>query len=636
MRRSPVLLTAAGLFLACVLFLAVSSIAARLFPAASVDLTDQGLYTLSGGTKAILQRIDEPITLKFYYSKRLGEVVPSYGVYADRVRALLQRYASIAGGKIHLEILNPTPFSELEDQATAAGLQAVTLEQGSESVYFGLSGSNTTDDTETIPFFQSDREKFLEYDLTRMVQALAHPKKKIVGLMTELQLEGDPVAQMRGQQSMPQAVMDQLRQNYDVHDLAVSIDSPIPDDVDVLMLVQPEKLDDKTEYAIDQFVLRGGHVLLFADPYSEFEQSHRSAMRRGGAPPGVDRLLKAWGVTLTPAKFVGDRAAATSVNAGDPDHPIEAEYLGWLTLRGDDINPTDPITGRLTQINVGTAGAIAPIKGAHTDFEWLLRSSNDSNMIDVSRVAGAPVPDILGLLKDFTPSGQRYTIAARVSGIASTAFPDGPPKDVTSDKSDKLSGMPQIKTAQQPINVIVVADTDILDDHFWIQFQDFMGRRVGTPIANNGDFVQNAVDSLGGTADLINLRSRGSAVRPFTVVDSMRHAADDRYRTHEKELEGRLQEAQQKLASIKPADDSSGDVTLTPDQQKTVDQFRAEIVATRTELRQVQLALREHIDRLKNKLVFFDVVLMPLLVAGLAVLIGVLRVRRRQRRATVH
>jgi ABC-type uncharacterized transport system involved in gliding motility auxiliary subunit len=630
-------LTAAGLFLACLLFLAVSSIAGRLFPTASIDLTDQGLYTLSDGTKSILRRIDEPITLKFYYSTRLGQVVPSYGVYADRVRALLQRYASIAGGKIHLEILNPAPFSELEDQATAAGLQAVTLEQGSEAVYFGLAGSNSTDDTETIPFFQSDREKFLEYDLTRMVQALAHPKKKVVGLMTALQLEGDPVAQMRGQPSMPQAVMDQLRQNYDVHDLAISIDSAIPEDVDVLMLVQPEGLDDKTEYAIDQFVLRGGHVLLFADPYSEFEQSHRSAMRRpGNGAAQIDRLLKAWGVALTPGKFVGDRAAATSVNAGDPDHPIEAEYLGWLSLRGDDINPTDPITGRLTQINVGTAGAIAPIKGATTDFEWLLRSSDDSNLIDVSRVAGQPVPDILGLLRDFTPSGKRYTIAARVTGITSTAFPGGPPKDVLSDKSDALSGVPEIKTAQQPINVIVVADSDILDDHFWIQFQDFMGRRVGTPIANNGDFVQNAVDSLGGTADLINLRSRGSAVRPFTVVDSMRHAADDRYRTREKELEGRLQEAQQKLASIKPADDSNGDVTLTPDQQKTVDQFRAEIVATRTELRQVQLALREHIDRLKNKLVFLDVVLMPLLVAFLAVVIGVVRVRRRQRRATAH
>jgi len=635
MRRSPIFLTVAGLALACVLFLAVSSITARLFPSASLDLTDQGLYTLSDGTKAILQRIDEPITLKFYYSTRLGDVVPSYGIYADRVRALLQRYASLAGGKIHLEILNPTPFSEMEDQATAAGLQAVPLEQGGDTVYFGLTGSNSTDDTETIAFFQRDREKFLEYDLTRMVQALAFPKKRVVGLLSSLQLEGDPVAQMRGQPSQPQAVLDQLRQNYEVRDLATSIDA-IPDDIDVLMIVQPERLDEKTQYAIDQFVLHGGHVLLFADPYSEFEQAHRSQMSPPGGPVHFEKLMNAWGVSLTPGKFVGDRSAATEVSGGDAEHPVQTEYLAWLSLRGDDINANDPITGRLTQINVGTAGALSPVKGAATSFETLLQSSTDSNLVDVSRVSDTPVPDFIGLLKDFTPSGKRYTIAARVTGIANTAFPGGAPKAVTADKTDKLASVPEIKTAQQPINVVVVGDTDMLDDRFWIQFQDFMGRKVGTPIANNGDFVQNAVDSLAGTAELINLRSRGSAARPFTVVDSMRRAADDRYRTHEKELEDKLAQTQQKLASIKPADDANGDVALTPEQQKAVDQFRNEIISTRTELRQVQLALRENIDRLKNRLVIFDVVLVPVLVAAFAVFIGFLRVRRRQRRATAH
>ncbi len=630
MRRSPLALTVAGLALAVVLLVSVNTIVGRLFGGAGVDLTDQGLYTLSDGTRAILHRIDEPITLKFYYSPRLGDVVPTYGVYADRVRALLQRYASIADGKIKLEILDPKPFSDVEDQATAAGLQSVPLENGGESVYFGLAGTNSTDDSESIAFFQRDREKFLEYDLTRLVQALAFPKKKVVGLISTLALDGDPMAQMRGQPSQPQAVLEQLRQNYAVRDLSTSVDV-IPDDVDVLMIVQPEKLSDKTEYAIDQFVLRGGHALVFADPYSEFPMAHRSAMSppSGNSVAAFDRLLHAWGVALTPGKFVGDRSAATQVNAGDEEHPLAAEYLAWLSLKGDDINATDPITGRLTQINVGTAGALTPIKDAKTSFETLLQSSADSNLIDTSRVAGMPVPDIMGLLKDFTPSGTRYTIAARVTGPASTAFPAGPPKDA----GDKA---PQLKTAAQPINVVVVADSDILDDRFWIEYQNFMGRKVGQPIANNGDLVQNAVDSLAGTADLINLRSRGSAVRPFTLVDTIRRAADDRYRTHEKELQTKLTEAEQKLASVKPAEDANGDVALTPDQQKTVDQIRGEIISTRTELRGVQLALREDIDRLKNKLVFYDVALVPLLVSGLAIIIGLVRVRRRARRATTN
>jgi ABC-type uncharacterized transport system involved in gliding motility auxiliary subunit len=636
MRRSPILLTVAGFVLAAALFLSVSSLSARLFPAASVDLTDQGLYTLSAGTENILSRIQDPITLKFYYSTRLGEVAPSYGVFADRVRALLQRYASLAKGKIHLEILNPTPFSELEDRATAAGLQAVPLEQGGETVYFGLAGSNSTDDTETIPFFQRDREKFLEYDITRMVQALAFPKKKVVGLISSLAIEADPIARMRGQHSEPQAILTQLRQNYDVRDLAVTVDT-IPDDIDVLMIVQPEALTDKTEYAIDQFVLHGGHVLVFADPYSEFEQQHRSpiAPPHGGAAH-FDRLLNAWGVSLTPGKFVGDRSAATEVDGGDPEHPVQTEYLAWLSLRGDDINPDDPITGRLTQINVGSAGALSPTKSAKTSFEWLLRSSADSALVDISRISAAGIPDFLGLLKDFQPTGKRYVIAARVTGVTATAFPGGVPKDVASDKTDKLSSQPQLKTAAEPINVVVVADSDMLDDRFWVTEQEFMGKKVMSPIANNGDFVQNAVDSLAGTSDLINLRSRGTAVRPFTLVDSMRRAADERYRTHEKELETKLQDTQQKLASIKPADAAAGDVTLTADQQKAVDQFRAQIVATRAELRQVQLRLRENIDGLKNLLVFFDVVLVPLLVAAAAIIVGIVRLRRRQRRAVAH
>jgi ABC-type uncharacterized transport system involved in gliding motility auxiliary subunit len=626
-RRSPLAMTLAGFVLALLLLLSANTIVARLFGSAGFDLTDQGLYTLSAGTRSILHRINEPITLKFYYSSRLGEVVPTYGVYADRVRALLERYASIADGKIKLQILDPKPFSDVEDQATAAGLQSVPLEQGGEAVYFGLSGSNSTDDTETIPFFQRDREKFLEYDLTRLVQALAFPKKKVVGLISSLALDADPMAQMRGQQSQPQAVLEQLRQNYEVRDLSTTVDV-IPDDVDVLMIVQPQKLADKTAYAIDQFVLRGGHALVFADPYSEFSQAHRSPMapQGGSAAADFDRLLTAWGVKLTPGKFVGDRSAATEVNAGDEEHPMAAEYLAWLSLKGDDINSSDPITGRLQQVNVGTAGALTPIKGAKTSFEPLLQSSADANLIDTSRVAGAPVPDVLGLLKDFSPSGDRYTIAARVTGPASTAFPKGPPKDAGDHA-------PEVKAATQPINVIVVADTDLLDDRFWIEYQNFMGRKVGQPIANNGDFVQNAVDSLGGTADLINLRSRGTAVRPFTRVDAIKRAADDRYRTREKALQAQLAEAQQKLAGIKPAEDENGDVALTAEQQKTVDQVRAEIISTRTELRGVQLRLRENIDRLKNQLVFFDVALVPLLVAGLAVFIGVVRVRRRAQRA---
>jgi ABC-type uncharacterized transport system involved in gliding motility auxiliary subunit len=632
--------TVAGIVLAVILFGAGNSLVGKVFGGASLDLTDQNLYSLSDGTRRIISRIDEPITLKLYYSTRLGQQIPTYGVYAQQVTELLREYASLSKGKIHLEVLDPQPFSEVEDQATAAGLQSAPLGNGGEVVYFGLTGSNSTDDSEVIPFFQRDREKFLEYDLTKLVQALAFPKKKVVGLMTNLALDGDPMAQMRGQPTQPQAVLEQLRQNYEVRNVQANTDS-IPEDVDVLMIAQPQKLAPKTEYAIDQWVLKGGHALVFADPLSEFAQSHRSPM----APPGggnaadFDHLLNAWGVDLAKGKFVADHQSAQPVNAGDEDHPMQADYIAWLALKGDSINSTDPITGRLTAINVGTVGALSPHKGATTHFEPLLQSSTDAALMDTSRVAGAPVPDVMGLLKDFVSTNKRYTIAARVTGITGTAFPDGPPKDKPDPKvkkteaqlaAEKKAASDQVKTAKQPINVVVVADTDLLDDRFWIEFQNFLGRKVGQPIAGNGDLVQNAVDSLMGTNDLIGLRSRGTAERPFMRVDKIKRAADDKYHAREKELQDRLKDAQEKLASVKPAEDANGDVALTPDQQKAVDQFRTQIVSTRTELRQVQLALRQNIDALKNKLVLLDIGLMPTGVAGLALVLGYLRARRRQ------
>lgn len=651
MKLSATSLTVLGLVLAAILFVSVNGLSGRFLGGVSADLTEEGLYTVSDGTKAILGEIDEPITLKFYYSKRLGEAVPTYGVYAQRVEQLLQDYATLAKGKIRLDILDPAPFSEVEDQATAAGLQGARLDEAGEQVYFGLVGTNSTDDTETIPFFQADREKFLEYDLTKLVQSLAFPKKKVVGLISSLPLEGDPMAQMRGQPSEPKAVLEQLRQVYEVKDLQGPVDV-IPDDIGVLVIAQPVKLPPKTEYAIDQFALGGGHVLVFADPHAEMAAVQRSPMMppMGGSAADFDKLLGAWGVELIKGKLVGDRQAARRVNAGGmAARPVAADYILWLGLKGDAINPNDPVTGRLTQINLATPGALQPTKTAKTKFEPLLQSSSNSELIDASQ-ADSPIPDVMGLLRDFKPTGQRYTLAARVTGIVDTAFPDGPPKDEPkSDSPDKPAEKPtdadaakkaaaaQLKIAQKPINVIVVADADMLDDRFWIQFQDFLGRKVGTPIANNGDFVENAVDSLMGGGELIELRSRGSAVRPFTLVDAIQRDAQDRYQAREKELEDRLHDTETKLANIKPQDVSdNGEVKLTPDQQKAMDQLRTDSIRTRTELRQVQLALRQNIDRLKEQLVLVDVGLVPLLVAIAAIVIGIVRVRSRRRRATLN
>ena len=644
MSRSVTGMTLAGLGLAAVLLISVNALSGKLLGGETLDLTDQHLYTLSDGTKAILAKIDEPVTLKLFYSRQLGEQVPSFGVYAQRVRELLQEYAARAHGKIDLQILDPQPYSEVEDQATAAGLQGVPLDDGGEQVYFGLAGSNSTDDKQTVAFFQPERERFLEYDLTKLIQQLAFPKKKVVGLVSSLSLDGDPMARMQGQPTQGQVVLDQLRQGYDVRDISTGFDK-VPDDVDLLMIVQPQKLPPKTEYAIDQFVMNGGHVLVFADPNSEFAQAHPSMMSPPGGPPSAasfDRLLKAWGVELVPSKIVGDRLAARRVNAGTGTHVQAAEYLAWLNLKGDTINHDDPITGQLGQLNFATAGALQPVQGAKTKLEWLVRSSAQSELIDSARVQG--LPDVLGLLQAFKPTGERYTLAARVTGPADTAFPDGKPVEPEAakpgdapkpDAAPKFTADPnEIKTAKEPINVIVVADSDLLDDRFWVQVQDFFGQRAATPTANNADFVQNAIDSLAGTGDLIGLRSRGSAVRPFTVVDQLQRQAEDSYRAKEKELQDKLRETQSKLVELRTAKGPDGkDAPLTAEQQQSIGDLSATIIQTRSQLRQVQLALRQDIDRLKDRLIGFDIALVPVVLALLALVIGLVRGQRRKRRA---
>src|SRR5580658_9106018 len=599
MFRSAAGMTALGLVLTAILFISVNSLAGRLFGGAHVDLTDQQLFTLSPGTKAVLAKIDEPLTFKLYYSKRLGVVSPGYAVFAERVQEVLREYAARANGKIELKVLDPVAFSDVEDQATAAGLQGVPIDENGEQVYFGLVGTNSTDDQEVIPFFQSDREKFLELDLTKLVQSLAFPKRKVIGLSTALSLDGDVMAQMQGRPSHAQVIMDQLRQTFDIHTLSPNFDK-IPDDIDVLMLVQPEKPQPKTEYAIDQWVLGGGHALVFVDPDSEFQTTHPSMLTPPGSPNAadLDPLLKAWGVELAKDKVVGDRLAAR-------------------------------------RVNVATAGALIPIAGAKTTIEPLLQTSVQSELIDVERVKQSP-PDVLGILRDFKPSGTRYIIAARISGPADTAFPDGPPAAL--DAQGKPVGEPdpaakaaQLTTAKTPINVIVVADSDLLDDRFWVQIQDFFGQRVATPQAGNADFVANAADSLAGTGDLIGLRSRGSAVRPFTLVEDEQRAAQDKYQAQEKSLQDTLKQTQAKLDEINGKDTDPD--KLTPDQAQAVEQFRTTIIQTRQQLRQVQLALREAIDRLKLELVALDVGAVPLLVAIAALVAGLLRLRRRKQRS---
>ncbi len=634
------------------LMLVCANIVAARFLASRLDLTAEQLYTLSSGTRHTLARIDEPITLRFYYSTRLGDEVPSYGVYAQRVRELLDQYVAAAHGKIRLEVYNPQAFSDAEDRAVAFGLKGVPLDAQGEQVYFGLAATNSTDDQQIVAFFAPDRERFLEYDLTKLIHALAFPKKTVVGLMSPLPLEGDMTAMMRGRPSPPMTVIEQLQQLDQVKTLASDI-GEIPADIDVLMLVHPQKLPEKTLFAVDQFVLKGGKALVFVDPLSEFQASHPSQLNPPGSPTAsnLERLFKSWGFEMPANIVVGDRRAAQRVGVPGPGRSTRPlDYVAWLNLKTANLNRDDMITADLSHINMASSGIIEPIDGAKTTIEPLITTSPDSTKIPAEKLVG--LPDVAGLLAQFKSDNKRYILAAQVTGLVDTAFPDGPPKPEPAkppatekpDASDPPDGDTNkgepspaavaewVKTSAQPINIVVVADTDMLDDRFWVQSQDFFGQRVIVPTANNGDFVANAVEVLAGGNDLVGLRSRGTSARPFEVVNEIERNAQERYSAEERALQQKLKDTQTKLAELTGKDRGDAPATLSPEQAKTIEEFRSEMLQTRRQLREVQAALRSDIGRLKGGLEFLDIALIPIIVAAAAVVIGVVRLKRRGRR----
>jgi ABC-type uncharacterized transport system involved in gliding motility auxiliary subunit len=632
--------------LVCIALMLVSAniVIARFF-SARLDLTGEHLYTLSPGTMHTLARIDEPITLRFYYSNRLGDEVPAYGVYAQRVRELLEQYVAAARGKLRLEIFNPQPFSDLEDQAVAFGLQAVPLDSEGDQVYFGLAATNSTDDQQVIAFFSPERERFLEYDLTKLIHSLAFPKKTVVGLISSLPLEGDMAAMMQGRPSQPIAVIEQLQQLDKIEPLSASLDA-IPADVDVLMLVHPQNLPPKTLFAIDQFVLKGGKALVFVDPHSELQAAQASQMNPPSSPTASNLapLFKSWGFQMLPGVVAGDRRDAQRVSVPIPGHGEEPlDYIAWLDLHSRNLNRNDMITADLSHLTMASAGIIEPLPGAKTTIEPLIVTSPDSTKIPVDKLEG--LPDVAGLLADFRSDDKRYILAAKVTGTVQTAFPDGPPQPPEPAKSTTAkpetakpggakppAAATWLKQSAHPIDLVVVADTDLLDDRLWVQRQDFFGQRVIAPIANNGDFVANAIDVLAGGEDLVGLRSRGTAARPFEVVDRIQREAQTRYSTEERALQQKLKATEAKLADLTGKDQTDTPVTLSPEQTKAIEQFRGDMVQTRRQLRDVQAALRSNIQELKDGLEFLNIALIPIIVAVVAIVVGAVRLKRRRRR----
>jgi ABC-type uncharacterized transport system involved in gliding motility auxiliary subunit len=595
-----------GIALAIVLFLAVNILSGTLLTSARLDLTADRLFTLSEGTERILSEIEEPLDLRFYYTSQLDDLGPYFSSYAQRVEELLQEYQVLSQGKVNVERLDPQPFSPEEDLAVAEGLEGLPLNADGTQAYFGLSGRNSTDDIEVIGYLAPERANFLEYDLTRLVYDLASPEKPVVGVLGDLPLMGSQFNQFQ-----PWHVLQAMYQFFDVRFLGGKQDT-IEEDVEVLMLAQPHNIDQATLYAIDQFVMRGGRVLAFVDPLAEVMAAgggmNPMANPEGDAIGALEPLLAAWGVAIEKGQVIGDRTAAQRVSARVGGRQVVIDYLPWLGLDASHLDDDDVVTGDIQRVNLNSAGAIHGREGATTAIEPLVVTSELSMPIDAEEIR--TMPDPAKLIAAFAPSGESFTLAARVTGPVKSAFPDGPPEGVTTEAE-------HLPEAKAPLNLILVADADLLADTAWVREQDLLGQQIAIPIASNGDFAVNALDNLSGSEGLISLRGRGLVDRPFTVVQAMQQDAEYKYRAKEQELLARLEETEAKIRALKEEEQQSG-VILTAAQQEEIESFRAEMLTVRRELRDVQRSLRENVETLSTTVKALNIWAVPVLIALVA------------------
>lgn len=682
-----------GLVVLAVLVLLMTVISQFVFRGARVDLTEDQLYTLSQGTKSLMKDLQEPVTLKLYYSRKATEGIPQLRNYANRVEELLREYVQVSEGKVTLEVIDPELFSEQEDAAAAYGLQAVPLSVGDREAYLGLvalnqdaavsekemvdgdQGGQVTDEVgrrEVISFFHPDKESFLEYDISNLIYSVSQKTRSMVAVISGVPVSGGYDYMTRGPKESWMSIT-QLERLYDVQYLGSSV-TEISSDIGLLILILPHDVSKNTLYAIDQYVLRGGHALVFLDPYAEEAAQGVGTMMGGGdgAPRSayLETLLSAWGVEMEHERFVADEDHALSVGS-QTGRPVR--HLGILGLKDDSFNRSDVVMSNLKVVNFSSAGALKLKENASVTMEPLIQSGVNSALLSVAQLE--TLNDPRTLYKEYQPSGERYVLAARITGKIKTAFPDGRPEPgVPGENAENSLGITPIPNdnkpltevpvteeeeeeeeeeevgkqkaidheveaesaveltrlvvSEKPINLIIVADTDVLSNRLWVQVNDFFGQQIATPFANNGDLVVNLVDNLMGNADLISIRSRGQYSRPFTTVDELERNAQASFMDKEEELTLRLKETEKQLLELQSMKDGNDDLVLSADQLKGLVRFQQQKLKIRKELRDVQHQLNQDIESLGSSLKLINIFAVPFLLT--VMLIG-FRIRHSRR-----
>jgi ABC-type uncharacterized transport system involved in gliding motility auxiliary subunit len=576
------------------------------------DLTQEKAYTLSGGTRAILKKLEAPVEIRFYCTQGEKEMPPQFKTYAQHVEDLLSEYQVQGRGNVEIKKLNPAPDSDAEDSARLDGIEGQLLSNG-ENLYLGLAVSYL-DEKMAIPFLAPNKEKLLEYEITRAISRVANPQKPVIGVMTPLPMFGQPMNPMMmrmGQQAQEAwVIISELQRDFTVKQVPLETDK-IDDEIKVLMVAHPKDIKDSAQYAIDQFIMRGGKLIAFLDGMSMVDsrnQQNPMMPNMGGGGSTLDKLVKAWGLQFDTTKVVADLNFQSRFVQNNRQQVAPAV----LSLNPQGINKEDVVTSQLDSLLIPLAGVFTGTPAAGLKETVLLHTTPDSQLVEgfMAQFSGEQIT------KDFKPLGTPQKLAIRLSGKFKTAFPDGKPVEKEADKKDEKKDEKKtedsLKETKGENAVILVGDSDILYDQFCVQqVQNIFGQKDIIPRNGNLNLVQNMVEQMAGDNNLIEVRSRATLNRPFTVVQKMQKQAEDSYRNKIKELEDGLQETQKRLNELQSKKEKGQRFILSPEQQQEVERFKKKEAENKKELKEVKRNLRQDINALENRVKVLNIFGMP-------------------------
>ncbi len=609
-----------GLIVGLVLFIGVNKFSETALRKMRVDLTQNGLYSLSDGSQNILGKLDEPLDLKFYYSKSSAPDGSPIPAYAQRVRELLEEYEAKSDARIRLEVIHTEPFSESEDSATQAGLTGYAVNEAGDRLFFGLVGTNSVDDTEVIAFFEPSREASLEYDITQLIYRLGTEDRPQVGVLSSLPLDGGAPDPRTGRPAQRWAILDYISQTQEVQTLEPTLTS-VDADLDVLMLVHPQGLPDTALYAIDQFALRGGRVLAFVDPHCWFQpvdpSDPRGAMSADRSSH-LETLLTRWGVSLDTQSIAGDQTKAQQVAAG-------VFLQVFLGLDGDCLDEKDFTTRGLSAVKMLTPGAFVALADSGLTVDPLMRTTEEgAGAMDATMLAMG-MQDPSRMVEMFAAGGSPANLAIRVHGdTIQSAFQGGAPALPEGTETDDRPA--HLAQSSAPFHAVLVADADMLSDQLWVQ-------RMGPylmPSTGNGSFVVNVLENLSGSTDLIGLRSREGFARPFHKKAELEMAARKRLQSKQDELEAEIRSTEERLAALQAPGEAQGGLLLDDAQTEELEKLQETMLQQRKESREVRRQLNSEIKALGTRLKLFNTLLIPALLLIMALLTAANGKRKRK------